>query len=157
MSADQDDARGQAEALRLRIPDDFAAPAGSCEDIADGFALLAEDDKGALVRLDRNGAGNASVVPGSVLYAVRRGGALLAIRPASETDRLRRFRRPAHLDRIVVDCCGHPCRYLSIYDHGSGRFFDLDVPPAAAQACAQGPLSHVFACGHCGLRYTPSL
>lgn len=116
MSANDERPHGH-HALRLRIPNDFAMPGGAGQEMADGFVRLAEDDKGALVRLLRDDASNAQAVAGSVLYAARRGaGLLLAIRPAGEADRMRRFRRPQHLDQIMVDCCGHPCRYLSIYD-----------------------------------------
>ncbi|BEP96962.1 hypothetical protein GmRootA79_53470 (plasmid) [Acidovorax sp. A79] len=140
--------------MRLRIPHDFAMLGGASEAFVDGFVRLAEDDKGVLVRLLRDDARNAQATAGSVLYAARRGGGLLlAIRPASETDRMRRFRRPEHLDHIAVDCCGQPCRYVSIYDHGTGRFFDLDVPPVAAQTFAQEELAHVFVCGRCGRQY----
>lgn len=141
---------GSDHHVRLRVPRDFAQPGGACEEMACGFSILAEDEKGALARLDRDLPENA-LTAGHVLYAARNRttGVLLALRPADEVDRMQRFRRPAYLDRIEVECCGRPARYLSIHDHGSGRFFDLDVQPATAMAHAEGTLSYFFMCQAC--------
>lgn len=148
--------------MDLLVPDDFSQPAGAHQKVVQGFfTLLAEDEKGALVRLDRGLPGHAHALAraGSVLYAARArdGSPWRAIRPASDADRLQRFRRPAYLDGLAVGCCGAPARYLSIYDEASGRFFDLGVLPEAAQASAQGPLVHFFMCPRCGQSCTRPL
>lgn len=145
--------------MHLLVPDDFSNLGGAHQKALQGFTLLAEDEKGALVRLDEDLAGHALARAGTVLYAARSrdGGALRAMRPASEADRFQRFRRPHHLDGLTVDCCGAPTRYLSIYDEGSGAFFDLGVPPEAARASAQGALFHFFVCTRCSQASTRPL
>ena len=145
--------------MHLLVPDDFSNLGGAHQKALQGFTLLAEDEKGALVRLDEDLAGHAPVRAGAVLCAAwsRDRGFLRAIRPASDADRLQRFRRPHHLDGLTVDCCGAPASYISIYDEGSGAFFDLGVPPESARAIAQGPLVYFFMCTRCNQASTRPL
>ena len=115
--------------------------------------MLAQDDKGALVRLDRI---DASCAPApALLFAARSRGAhgvplLRAIRIANHADRYQRFRRPEHLDWLQHSCCNQPCRFMAIYDEGSGMFFDLEVNAAQALQASSGPLFYTFACEQCG-------
>ena len=137
----------------LFIPHDLTRPGGSGEHFQDGYTMLAQDDKGALVRLDRI---DASCAPApALLFAARSRGAhgvplLRVIRPASHADRYQRFRRPEHLDWLQHSCCNQPCRFMAIYDEGSGRFFDLEVNAAQALQASSGPLFYTFACEQCG-------
>ncbi len=146
--------------MHLLVPGDFSQPAGAHQKVAQGFfTLLAEDEKGALVRLDGDLPGHALARAGAVLYAARPrdGSQWRAIRPASDADRLQRFRRPPPRAGRAGGCWGGPARYQSIYDEASGRFFDLGVPPEAARASAQGPLVHFFMCPRCGQSCTRPL
>jgi hypothetical protein len=136
----------------LLIPHDLAKPGGMRESTSSGFTILAEDEKGSLVRLDQNFSGNSFAVKDTVFYAARSRGAnsLLVIRIANQDDRMKRFRRPKYLDHLTMSCCNLPAKYMSIYDQGSGQFFDLDVLPDEAIASAEGKLLYFFVCNQCG-------
>ena len=137
----------------LFIPHDLTRPGGSGEHFHDGYTVLAQDDKGALVRLDRIDASGAPAP--ALFFAARSRGAdgaplLRAIRIASHADRYLRFRRPEHLDWLHHVCCGEPCRFLAIYDADSGAFFDLEVSTEQARQASHGPLFYTFHCDECG-------
>ncbi len=121
-----------------------------------GFTFLAEDETGSLVRLDQNFSENSVAIKDTVFYAARSRGtnSLLVIRIANQDDRMKRFRRPAHIDHLAVSCCNLPAKYLSIYDQGSGQFFDLDVIPHDAIANAEGRPLYFFVCNQCGQQQT---
>lgn len=137
--------------IELLIPHDLTKPGRMRESTSSGFTILAEDEKGSLVRLDQNFSGNSFAVKDTVFYAARSGGtnSLLVIRIANQDDRMKRFRRPAYLDHLVVNCCNLPAKYMSIYDEGSGQFFNLDVLPTEAIANADGRLLYFFVCNQC--------
>ena len=142
--------------IDLLIPHDLAKPGGMHESTTSGFTLLAEDEKGSLVRLDENFSGNSFAVKDTVFYAARSRGAnsLLVIRIANQDDRMKRFRRPKYLDHLAVNCCNLPAKYMSIYDEGSGQFFDLDVLPDEAITSAERNLLYFFMCNQCGQQQT---
>ena len=136
----------------LFIPLDLNRPGGNGEHLQSGYTVLAQDEKGALVRLDSFAAG---CITTALLFAARSrnddGTPLLrAIRPASHADRYQRFRRPEHLDWLHHSCCGTPCRFMAIYDESSGRFFDLEVTAEQALQASNGPLFYTFGCAQCG-------
>lgn len=142
--------------IDLLLPDDFAHIGGPAITANEGFTLLALHEKGALIRLDRDFPNNPEAKQASVIYAAvaKNKQAFKAIRLASMDDRLQKFRRPAHMDALVCTCCEMPCRYLSIYDDGSGTFFDMDVPVAVAFRHKVGALYHYFFCEQCGTMHT---
>ena len=143
--------------VTLFIPHDFSQPGKQGCYYTQGFTLLAQDEKGALVRIDDIGdiGADQALLPSSVLFTARtqhpaHGPLLRAIRPASHADRYQRFRRPEHLDWLQHSCCDQPCRFMAIYDEGSGSFFDLQVSAAQALQTGSGPLFYTFACEQCG-------
>ena len=135
----------------LLLADEFTCIGGPAAIATEGFTLLASDEKGVLLRLDRDFSNNPQAREGVVLYATRAKDrrSVKAIRVASADDRRQRFGRPARLDHLTFTCCDSPCRYLSIYDDGSGRFFDMDVPAEQAAKHKDGDLYHCFFCGQC--------
>lgn len=142
--------------MALLIPHDFSKPGGERETLSSGYTVLASDPKGSLVRLDRDVPGSTLAFKDSVFYAAhsQNTDTLLAIRLANQDDRSRRFRRPAYLDHLVANCCNQPSRYMSIYDDGSGRFFDLDVLPQKAATSGEGRLFYLFMCLKCSQQKT---
>lgn len=138
----------------LIIPNDPQRPGGEAERHAQGFTLLAKDEKAALVRLDKNFSNSPIATCDKLVYcAITRSDDLRVIREATEDDRYKRFRRPAYLDKVVVTCCDHPARYLSIYDEDSGSYFDLNVDPKEAKQQAKHLYFH-FYCEKCCTAHT---
>lgn len=141
--------------IDLQIPNDFFSIGGPYSVLSGGFTVLSKDEKGFLIRLDRDFPDNIQTTKDKVIYASKPKDKkpLKAVRLASADDR-QRFGRPGHMGRIVFHCCENPCKYLSIYDDGSGAFFDINVSldDAITQKC--GNLYYCFFCEVCGVMHT---
>lgn len=140
----------------LQLANSFSNLGGPHEIHTDGFTVLAIDEKGSLIRLDQNFSHNPLAIKDTVVYAAipRNQDVLKAIRVATKEDRYKKYSRPEHLDALVLKCCDHPARYLSIQDDQTGRFFNLNVSADEARKHKQGDLYYYFFCELCGTTHT---